>query len=457
MEPSVTSPIRHPLTLAFLGIAVVGWVVAGWSLIDARSDQSRMADELGRLRRQSDQAATALKAERAASGTLADVDARRTALLGEVATAQTALRAIEQERDEARARFNSTDDNLRQLTGQQSALQQSVAQANADLDKVRTDLDAAIRHDGQVKLQTAQAENDLTAAEGQLARTVATRTAAEQAVATAQGEADALARTTATRQTAFAALQQQVEGAQTALLAAQAALPPLQAQKEGLDRALVQDRTAIDTARSEAAETGKARDAAQQDLAALQLRKAALATATAEAVRARDGLVTEAAAQSARVAAAGADAAKAAAEAEAARQAREAAATALTSLQAQGNAAARALDGATAARTDLQSEVATLTGQVDQARITLADAQREADTQRKARAAQESERTALQDTVTRLRSEAVEQERHAGEGRAALHALDDALASKQAELARVQAAVAAAARPPLAVSPPPPP
>ncbi len=133
----LSSDLTRPIPLTAIAIAAVGWLIAIWSVIDARSEQTVSAGLIGDLRRQSDQVATELKTERAAVGSLSDVETRRTATLADISAAQTSQRTAENARDEAQAQFKSTEDNLQQLASQQSTLQQSVAQNNADLEKVK--------------------------------------------------------------------------------------------------------------------------------------------------------------------------------------------------------------------------------------------------------------------------------------------------------------------------------
>ncbi len=72
MDDDLATEFRRPLVLAALGFALLGWIIAGWSLINASSEAGQAADQIAALRRQNDQVSGDLKTLRSASGSLSD-------------------------------------------------------------------------------------------------------------------------------------------------------------------------------------------------------------------------------------------------------------------------------------------------------------------------------------------------------------------------------------------------
>jgi chromosome segregation ATPase len=109
------SELRRPVSLALLGLAVLGWIVAArlaWVHSESGHDHRR---QVSLLTAAETSARTEVEQLRQASGTLAEAQ-------GKIAAAQSNVTQFEQSRAEARARLAEVEQNL-------EARRRSVAEA----------------------------------------------------------------------------------------------------------------------------------------------------------------------------------------------------------------------------------------------------------------------------------------------------------------------------------------
>ena len=139
--------LRRPVPLALLALAVVGWIIALYSLWSSTPSSASIRQRFESLEASRQALAAALKKQRQAAGTLAEVEQQ-------IEAAKTEVGQAEQEREHARAELAATQ---------------------KDLEQTRQQLDQAIQQKGQAEQQAKAVQQEAEQAQKTLTEITAMR------------------------------------------------------------------------------------------------------------------------------------------------------------------------------------------------------------------------------------------------------------------------------------------
>jgi len=189
MAIDVQGEFRRPLPLILASIAVLGWLVAGYSMWRASAESTEAAAQIRQLETKVAAGQAALEkaardgadAAKALQAALDKANHDLAATQAKVAEAQSAIEKAGHERDDALTRLRAAQQDTAQSQAKVGDLQAALDKAHEDQGNVAKQLDAA-------RQQVTETQARLTAAEQELAAR-ATPATSNQAPATSDTNA----------------------------------------------------------------------------------------------------------------------------------------------------------------------------------------------------------------------------------------------------------------------------